>query len=148
MESIRNKKGEKQMKKIALCSILAVIMMPCIGWAAGSCGPHTLAYVGNQDPDDDEFLYQNQTQFNLSKQGWENTKHYNSGEGKGYECDNSGCPNNYELPMPDGHCFKGVCDLKARKYTCPAVRPVQRDSRAAFSDNSAYVTNVLTVRSA
>ncbi len=114
------------MKKIALCSLLV-----CLGAsfnAYAGCNPNNaVSYVGNQEPDHDEYLYMNVSEYNKSVNGWENTNHQNSGDGHAYECDapglfsrSAGCENGDEVTMPEGHVFKGEVVNKMVKYRCHA----------------------------
>ena len=93
-------------------------------YANAACNtPVTLSFEGTQDPDDDEFLYDNQYQFDLTKAGYENTNHKNSGAGRGYECDQystGGCSRDDVLTLPAGHIFKGQKVATKTKYQCLA----------------------------
>lgn len=91
-------------------------------FAAAQCNSATtLSYEGNQDPDDNEFLYASSSQFTAAKSGYENTGHKNSGSGKGYECDDfnsGGCGCDAVVNMPAGHVFKGQTINRKRSYQC------------------------------
>ena len=103
--------------------ILPILMAPCFmstAMAAKTCGPEVLAYSGNQDPDDDEFLYANKSQFDAAQAGYENTNHTTSGSGKGYECDNKHCSHASIVDMPAGHVFKGKVINYKETYQCQA----------------------------
>ena len=81
------------MKKFLLfplfvCSLLAV---PEISFA-GCNSPVVLGFDFYQEPDDDEFLYETEDQFLLTKQGFINTGEQTSGSGRGYECDETNSP--------------------------------------------------------
>ena len=109
------------MKKLALFSMLLCL---CGGYtvpAFATCGAHTLGFDGNQDPDDDEFLYENKRQFDLTMQGYNNSNEQNSGEGKGIECDttnSAGCDSGHVIELLPGHVFKGSVVNAKRKYQC------------------------------
>ena len=115
------------MKKIALCSLVVGLSM--VSNAYSGCNPNnTVSYVGNQKPEDDEFLYMNESEYKKSKSGWENSKHYNSGDGHAFECDSnglftgsSGCDNRHVEKMPAGHVFKGEVINEEREYQCYTV---------------------------
>ena len=98
--------GGKTMKKILmfLCCVFV------FGAAHAGCNsPVTLSFSGNQDPDDNEFLYRTKDEFDKTVQGFQNARH-NSGDGHGYECDqfNSGsCTTSDTVTLPAGHVFKG-----------------------------------------
>lgn len=107
------------MKKFALFSLMC-----CLGAMNASyatCGPSTLGFDGTQKPDHDEFLYETEYQFNLTKSGYENSNHQNSGYGKGYECDtidSAGCPNRKTVTLKAGHVFKGKVVSTQKTYKC------------------------------
>lgn len=106
-----------------LLLILPVMMMGFAttnAMAAKTCGPEVLGYSGNQDPDDNEFLYASKSQFDAAKAGYENTNHTTSGSGKGYECDNEHCSNTSIVDMPAGHVFKGEVINHKETYQCQA----------------------------
>ncbi|MDE6481831.1 MAG: hypothetical protein K2L25_03380, partial [Alphaproteobacteria bacterium] len=112
------------MRKLAFLSLLTSLIctMPLQSFAAAKCNSATtLSFSGNQDPDDDEFLYASASQFNAAQSGYENTGHKNSGSGKGYECDevNSGsCGCNAVIELQAGHVFKGETINRKRSYQC------------------------------
>lgn len=103
--------------------ILPVLMMPFAMtevMAAKTCGPEVLGYSGNQDPDDNEFLYASKSQFDAANAGYNNTNHTTSGSGKGYECDNKHCSHTSIVDMPAGHVFKGKVINHKETYQCQA----------------------------
>ena len=108
------------MKKLLM--FLCCVFM--LGVAHAGCNsPVMLSYVGNQDPDDNEFLYESNTQFELAKQGYINTGHKTSGNGLGYECDemfSGSCSHDDVVSMPSGHVFKGEVINRPAKYRCQA----------------------------
>ena len=88
---------------------------------AGCNSAITLMYKGNQKPEHNEFLYENESQWLASKQGWENTRHQTSGDGKGFECDevkSASCTPGEVITMNAGHYFMGQKINQARKYQC------------------------------
>ncbi len=85
---------------------------------AGTCGPVQTTYSGNQDPDDDEFLYESKAEFDKAVSGYNNSNHTNSGNGHAWECDGSFCPEDREVDMPAGHVWKGRVITYARRYHC------------------------------
>lgn len=108
------------MKKIFLLPLFVSLI--CVADAFGdrnSCGPVTVSFKTSQGPDDNEFLYVNKNEYNLTKIGYENTGTETSGSGHAYECDNkTGCAKNAVVEMPAGHVFnKNVID-KQVKYIC------------------------------
>ena len=116
------------MKKIVflliVCSFVSGGFSPV--WAAKknnthSCGPVTLSYFGTQELDDDEFLYADDHQYQLSKNGYANFKKKNSGDGKGYECDSrrtGSCTTDDVVTLGAGHWFKGQRVNYTRTYIC------------------------------
>ncbi|MBO7508712.1 MAG: hypothetical protein J6T57_00320 [Alphaproteobacteria bacterium] len=107
------------MKKILLGAFLALVFV-CDGFA-GCNSAITLMYKGNQRPADDEFLYESEYQWQASKQGWENTRHQTSGDGKGFECDqvkSASCTANEVVTMSAGHYWQGKKINQTRKYQC------------------------------
>ena len=109
------------MKKLALFSVLLCLCGVYTVPAFATCGAHTLGFDGNQDPDDDEFLYENKRQFDLTMQGYNNSNEQNSGEGKGIECDttnSAGCDSGHVIELLPGHVFKGSVVNAKRKYQC------------------------------
>lgn len=110
------------MKKIALFSLLCCLSCFCVvNVSYATCGASTIGFDGNQDPDDDEFLYKTKTQFDLTKAGYENSNHQNSGSGIGIECDttnSAGCDSGKVIELLPGHVFKGNVVNAKRKYQC------------------------------
>ena len=83
--------------------------------------PVTISYEGNQEPNDDEFLYGDTKQYQLAKNGYENSGHKNSGAGRVYECDqfnSGGCTKDDLVSLEAGHVFKGETINVARQYRC------------------------------
>lgn len=128
------------MKKFLLfplfvCSLLAV---PEISFA-GCNSPTVLGYDGNQEPADDEFLYDTEEEFLLAKQGFINSKKQNSGDGHGYECDQINSPSctiGDVREMPAGHVFKGEVIPTARRYQCQVGRIWNDDKWVVVDDNT------------
>lgn len=128
------------MKKFLLfplfvCSLLAV---PEISFA-GCNSPTVLGYDGNQEPTDDEFLYDTEEEFLLAKQGFINSKKQNSGDGHGYECDQINSPSctiGDVREMPAGHVFKGEVIPNARRYQCQVGRIWNDDKWVVVDDNT------------
>lgn len=87
-----------------------------------SSGSLTYESVGGksiQSPDDNEYLYLTQSDYNTAKAEFK--KHSNSGNGKGYECDGAGarqCTGDDVVSMKAGHVFKGKVINKPHKYKC------------------------------
>lgn len=107
---------------LTACIGMLGFMVPDSVWA-GCNGPVTISFHGNQDPDDDEFLYTSMTQFNLANAGYENSGNKNSGDGKVYECDevnSGGCTAGSVVTMNKGHVFKGKVVNRKAKYKCIA----------------------------
>lgn len=104
------------MKKIL--AVLFLAMAPMSVFAAGAT---IISYEGSQKPDDDEFLYENATQYNMAKNGYETTGHKNSGSGYAYECDaynSGGYTTGQSVTMPVGHVFKGQIINHKASYIC------------------------------
>ena len=108
------------MKKIFLLPLFVSLI--CVADAFGdrnSCGPVTVSFKTSQGPDDNEFLYANINEYNLTKIGYENTGTETSGSGHAYECDNkTGCAKNAVIEMPAGHVFNKEVIDKQVKYIC------------------------------
>ena len=107
------------MKKIVFAVFSLFLMMPAV--MADCNTPVTISYVGNQEPDDNEFLYVTKDAYDLSKQGYENSGKKNSGDGHAYECDmgkSGGCGRLDVVTMPFGHVFKGKVINEEVKYQC------------------------------
>ena len=93
------------MKKI-LFSVTICFFCVCGACFAECNSPTTIAYDGNQKVDDDEFLYPDESNYLAAKNGYENTKHKTSGDGKGYECDKSNfkiCNDGSRITLIAGH---------------------------------------------
>lgn len=73
------------MKNIVFAVFSLFLMMPAV--MADCNTPVTISYVGNQEPDDNEFLYESEREYLLAKQGYTNSGKKNSGDGHAYECD-------------------------------------------------------------
>lgn len=104
--------------------LLAGLMLFCgINAVFAACNtPVDIGFDGNQEPDDDEFLY-DENQYDKVKYGYENTGGQTSGDGKGYECDgfnSAGCESGDVITMKSGHWFKGEQFFEERKYRCVA----------------------------
>ena len=118
---INSKRKEENMKKIALFSLVMCLCGVYAVPAFATCGASALGFDGNQDPDDDEFLYESNKQFELAKQGYKNSNHQNSGDGKGIECDttnSAGCGSDKVIDLLPGHVFKGKVVNAKKKYQC------------------------------
>lgn len=106
------------MKKIFLFSICTLLLVDNV---FATCGQSTLGFDGAQKPDHDEFLYINDTQYNLTVSGYDNSNRQSSGSGYGYECDttrSAGCDKGDEVTLPAGHVFKGKPVPQSVKYIC------------------------------
>ena len=110
------------MKKI-LFSVTICFFCVCGACFAECNSPTTIAYDGNQKVDDDEFLYPDESNYLAAKNGYENTKHKTSGDGKGYECDKLNfkiCNDGSRITLNAGHYFGGQrVDVKTT-YECYA----------------------------
>ena len=118
---INSKRKEENMKKIALFSLVMCLCGVYAVPAFATCGASALGFDGNQDPDDDEFLYESNKQFELAKQGYKNSNHQNSGDGKGIECDttnSAGCGSDKVIDLLPGHVFKGKVVNAKKRYQC------------------------------
>ena len=116
------------MKKILLFSLIACIGMFNTGAFADNCMGKTVNYHGSQRPWDNEFLYENQTQYDRSLAAYNNkggARDRNSGDGHAYECDNSACPSGYKLTMKSGHVFEQKVVNKEVTYECVGSRKWQ-----------------------
>ena len=106
------------MKKITICSLLGLLVT---GTAFGTCGQHTIGFDGTQKYNDDEFLYINKSEYDLTVSGWGNSNKQNSGSGHGFECDSTksaGCRKGEDVTLPAGHVFKGKVVNQRVKYIC------------------------------
>lgn len=111
------------MKNIVFAVFSLFLMMPAV--MADCNTPVTISYVGNQEPDDNEFLYESEREYLLAKQGYTNSGKKNSGDGHAYECDfgrSGGCGHDDVVTMDPGHVFKGQVIDKEVKYQCNATR--------------------------
>lgn len=107
------------MKKIALCSLMVCLCSAYTVQAlAGACAAKNLSYIGNQKPQDDEYLYETQLAYDKAVNGWAGSDHYDSGTARGFECDNNGCKGGDTVNMPAGHVFKGEIVDKPVRYEC------------------------------
>lgn len=107
------------MKNIVFAVFSLFLMMPAV--MADCNTPVTISYVGNQEPDDNEFLYESEREYLLAKQGYTNSGKKNSGDGHAYECDmgkSGGCGRLDVVTMAPGHIFKGLVIDKEVKYQC------------------------------
>ena len=114
-------KERENMKKILVLSLLGIICFMPAQLLAACNSPVTLSFDGNQDPDDDEFLYTSLSAFNATKSGYTNTGKKNSGSGHGYECDDlnsGGCGCNAVITLNKGHVFKGSVVNRKVRYQC------------------------------
>ena len=116
-------KERGNMKKILVLSLLGVIcFMPAQLLGASTCNsPVTLSFDGNQDPDDDEFLYTSWSEYKATESGYINTGKKTSGSGHGYECDeinSGGCGCGAVITLNKGHVFKGSKVNRKVKYQC------------------------------
>lgn len=84
----------------------------------GNCTLQQLKYSGTQEPDDNEFLYTSKEQFDASVEGYYKSVKKNSGDGMGWECDNTACQKNQTVIMPAGHVFEGKVINVAKVYVC------------------------------
>lgn len=84
----------------------------------GNCKLQQLNFRGSQDPDDNEFLYESKSQFDLAQQGYTNSGKQNSGSGQGWECDKKACQNGQLIQMPAGHVFNGQVINQVKTYKC------------------------------
>lgn len=78
------------------------------------CGLNQMTLEGNQDPDDDEFLYDSLEAFNSAPK---NNGTY-AVQGMVWECDNEFCGHNEEKQMKAGHVFEGKVIDSPVKYRC------------------------------
>ena len=114
-------KERENMKKILVLSLLGIICFMPAQLLAACNSPVTLSFNGNQDPDDDEFLYTSSSAFNATKNGYINTGKKTSGSGRGYECDDinsGGCGCNAVITLNKGHVFKGSVVNRKVRYQC------------------------------
>ncbi len=110
-------------KNLLLLASLTVCLFATGAFAADTrtTGATTLTYEGNQEPDDDEFLYVSKAQYDMSVSGWETSDHQNSGYGTGYECDKYDTKNykhGETLTLAAGHVFEGQVVQESRTYEC------------------------------
>jgi len=109
------------MKKFGfLYGFIAAFLVINTGYTACN-SPVTLSFGKIQEPDDNEFLYETEDQFNLTKSGYTNSGKKNSGDGQGYECDHfisGGCSKDDVITMQPGHVFKGEVIRRKVTYQC------------------------------
>ncbi|MBR5153893.1 MAG: hypothetical protein IKW57_03825 [Alphaproteobacteria bacterium] len=79
------------------------------------CGETHISYDGNQQPDDNEFLYENETAYNSVKNRPDGGTVTG---GRVFECDNKHCPGATQMPMPAGHVFMGQVVKEPATYIC------------------------------
>ena len=114
-------KERENMKKILVLPLLGIICFMPAQLLAACNSPVTLSFHGNQDPDDDEFLYTSLSAFNATKNGYINTGKKTSGSGHGYECDDynsGGCGCGAVITLNKGHVFKGSVVNRKVRYQC------------------------------
>ena len=107
------------MKNIVFAVFSLFVMMPVV--MADCNTPVTVNYSGSQQPSDNEFLYETEYEFKLSKQGYINSGKKNSGDGHAYECDmgkSGGCGRLDVVTMAPGHIFEGQVIDREVKYQC------------------------------
>ena len=81
----------------------------------------TLKYRGNQDPDDNEFLYPDKNNFDKAMSAYETSGHADSGSAVAFECDDwfsKSCEEDHVVHMKAGHVFKGKVINQAKDYQC------------------------------
>ena len=108
---------------IAIAATTTAVVNNISNWnsdcSAGSLTYESRAGFSLQKPDDDEYLYLSQADYNTAKTEFK--KHSNSGNGKGYECDSAGsrhCKTRNIVTLPAGHVFKGKVVNEPHKYKC------------------------------
>lgn len=110
------------MKKLLLKFIVAFSLLSVPGVSFAICNsPVTLGFDGNQNPDDDEFLFFSEREYLLTKSGFVNSGKQNSGDGRGYECDDfnsPSCTTDDVILAPAGHVFKGEVIQEEKRYQC------------------------------
>ena len=111
------------MKKIFLFCGLIFACTGVTNVFAACNSPITLGYDGNQEVDDDEFLYYDETEHSKAVAGYTNTGEQTSGDGKGYECDknnSASCTGGDTITLPAGHYFNGNKVSVQTEYVCVA----------------------------
>ena len=112
--------------------VCCFVAMPAF---AAKTGPVTLSFVGSQKPWDNEFLYDDQKNYDLVKTSFENHK-TSSGSGLGYECNRTFRKKNQKhfyapgetLSLPAGHIFEGE-PKTAATYQCFGMGDEYPDDR-------------------
>ena len=81
---------------------------------AKGCGFGYVTLSGNQEPEDDEYLFDSKAAYNSVP----NKNGQHAVNGKAYECDNEYCTGGTEIHLGPGHVFKGNVVNEYRTYTC------------------------------
>ena len=113
------------MKKfLQICVVTCLSLVMTNACFAGCSSPITLGYDGSQRPEDNEFLYPTEYDWNAAVNGYNNARNKNgqtSGDGKGYECDehnSASCGDGDIVTLQPGHYFKEEKINYKRSYKC------------------------------
>ena len=105
------------MKKSFLFILCSFILLPIC--ANAGCGVHHIEFQGNQDPNDDEFIYASSSDYNYAEKEYEKDNYSFDLNNLMWECDDEqGCKNGTYLLAPAGHSWDGKTNLPERLYHC------------------------------
>ena len=105
------------MKKSFLFILCSFILLPIC--ANAGCGSRHIEFQGNQDPNDDEFIYDSTSDYDYAEKEYEKNNYSFDLKNLMWECDNEqGCRNNTYLLAPAGHSWDGKRNLPERLYKC------------------------------
>jgi len=109
------------MKKIIFSIISLAFLLPetVLG---GSCGFQHIEFQGTQDPEDDEFIYENDYTYNAAVLADNRKQGSTDLPGIVWECDREqGCSNNTYVYVPGGHVWNGIPQSTNSIYRCSTV---------------------------
>ncbi len=105
------------MKKSFLFILCSFILLPIC--ANAGCGVRHIEFQGNQDPNDDEFIYASTSDYDYAEKEYEKNNYSFDLNNLMWECDNEqGCRNNTYLLAPAGHSWDGKRNMPERLYNC------------------------------
>ena len=109
------------MKKIIFSIIGLAFLLPetVLG---GSCGFQHIEFQGNQDPEDDEFIYENDDAYTAAVLADNRDRGSTDLPGIVWECDREqGCSNNTYVYVPGAHVWNGIPQPTNSIYRCSTV---------------------------
>lgn len=87
---------------------------------APACGEHHVSFDGIQVAKHNEFLYSDETSYNVAKNASDAGRDSADFSGLAYECDNDHCKDGTVVDMGPGHMFQGVKQNEKKSYLCKA----------------------------